>query len=287
MFVVAGVSGNTGSVVAETLLAKGQKVRVVVRTKDKGDRFAALGAEVAVADLADGAALTRALEGAKGVYVLVPPAVTAADVLAAQQLVIDGLDTAIRASGVAHVVALSSIGAEQSSGTGPIVITHRMEKALRAVAPNTTFVRACYFIENLGGSLGALPHGVFPTFMKGEVRVPMVATRDIGLVAAEALLEGPKGHAIIELEGPVRVSPKDAAEIVAKITGKPIALQEAPEAAIVEAFMGFGMSKSMAGLYDEMIRAFNAGKIDWAVGGASVRRGTTTVHDVMTKLLGR
>ncbi|HWL85044.1 MAG TPA: NmrA family NAD(P)-binding protein, partial [Polyangiaceae bacterium] len=70
MFVIAGVTGNTGSVVAETLLARGEMVRVIVREAAKGASFAARGAEVAVASLDDSAALSKALAGAKGAYLL-------------------------------------------------------------------------------------------------------------------------------------------------------------------------------------------------------------------------
>ena len=78
-FVVAGVSGNTGKVVAESLLARGKQVRVVVREEGKAAALRAKGADVAVADLSDAAALGQALAGAEGAYVLVPPTITAPD----------------------------------------------------------------------------------------------------------------------------------------------------------------------------------------------------------------
>ena len=73
MFVVVGATGNTGSAVVDTLLSRKQPVRIVVRTSDKGEAWKAKGAEIAVASLDDVSALTKAFEGAKGVYLLVPP----------------------------------------------------------------------------------------------------------------------------------------------------------------------------------------------------------------------
>ena len=73
MYAIAGVSENTGSVVADTLLAQGEPVRVIVRDAAKGDTWRASGAEIAVAELHDRRGLTAALAGAKGAYVLVPP----------------------------------------------------------------------------------------------------------------------------------------------------------------------------------------------------------------------
>ena len=73
MFVIAGVSGHTGSVVATTLLAAGKPVRVIVRDAAKGAEWKAKGAEVAVAQLDDRASLAAALKGATGAYLLSPP----------------------------------------------------------------------------------------------------------------------------------------------------------------------------------------------------------------------
>src|SRR5690606_10785283 len=67
MFVITGATGHVGSVAAETLLAAGHQVRVVVRDAAKAARLKALGAEVFVADLTDQAALARSVRGARGV----------------------------------------------------------------------------------------------------------------------------------------------------------------------------------------------------------------------------
>src|SRR5580704_17860644 len=73
MYVITGVSGNTGSHAATALLAAGQPVRVVVRDAKKGEAWKARGAEVAIADVGDAGALAAALVGAKAAYLLLPP----------------------------------------------------------------------------------------------------------------------------------------------------------------------------------------------------------------------
>ena len=110
-YVVAGVSGHTGAVVADTLLAQGQPVRVIVRDRAKGERFAARGAEVAVADLADAAALGRAFAGAKGAWMLVPPNMAIADFRGYQREIVASIAKAAESSKLPHLVLLSSIGA--------------------------------------------------------------------------------------------------------------------------------------------------------------------------------
>ena len=176
MYAIAGVSGHTGRVVAERLLAAGRGVRVIVRDAAKGEAWAKKGAEVAVADLDDAAALEAAFAGAEGAYVLLPPTPTADDVGAVQAARVAALVAAVAGAKVPHVVLLSSIGAHLASGTGPIVGLHHAERALAAVAPRFTALRAGYFLENWGSALGGLADGVFPTFVGADTRVEMVAS---------------------------------------------------------------------------------------------------------------
>ena len=176
-FVVAGVSGNTGKVVAESLLAQKRGVKVVVRDSAKGEPWKAKGAEVAVADLGDADALARALRGAEGAYLLIPPNFATADYRAYQDQLGTALAEAVRASRVPHVVLLSSVGAQHPSGTGPIVGLYRMEEKLRGEkATAATFLRAGYFMENLGSSLATLPQGFIPSFLPASLGIEMVPT---------------------------------------------------------------------------------------------------------------
>src|SRR5687767_9952700 len=130
MLVVAGVSGHVGSVAARTLIAEGKKVRVLVRDAAKGDSWKDQ-AEVAVAALEDRAALTRALSGADGAFFLLPANFAAPDFRAYQRTLGDNIAAAVADSRVPHVALLSSIGADQSEGTGPILGLHWAENALR------------------------------------------------------------------------------------------------------------------------------------------------------------
>src|ERR1700683_5731693 len=72
-YVVLGASGNTGSIVADFLLSKGEKVRVVGRDAGRLQRFVDKGAEAFIAELSDAAALTKAFSGARAAYLLLPP----------------------------------------------------------------------------------------------------------------------------------------------------------------------------------------------------------------------
>src|ERR1043166_6010739 len=147
MYAIAGVSGHTGSVAAATLLAQGKPVRVIVRDAAKGAAWSQKGAEVAVASLEDTAALTRALTGVAGAFVLLPPQGTIASPtpLEHNRKVSAAIAEAVRAARLPHVVLLSSVGAQHEAGTGPIRALHRAERDLPAPGAAVTAVRAAYF----------------------------------------------------------------------------------------------------------------------------------------------
>ncbi|MBX7078469.1 MAG: NmrA family NAD(P)-binding protein [Nannocystaceae bacterium] len=285
-YIVTGVTGHTGAVVADALLAQGKRVRVVVRERSKGDRFAARGAEVAVADLGDAGALAQALTGAQGAYLLVPPNFAAPSFRTYQRQTADAIAAAAKQSGLPHLVLLSSIAAERDAGTGPIVGLHYLEGLLRAL-PQTrsTFIRAAYFMENLGGSLSMLEQGVMPSFTPANMALDMIATADIGKLAAQLLVEGASATSVVELSGG-RYSPSDAAAAVSAIVGKPIAVAEAPLEAMVPTLTGFGMPTEVAELYREMTQAAIDGRLAFEGGHRRVQ-GTTPLATVLRQLLGK
>jgi uncharacterized protein YbjT (DUF2867 family) len=285
MYVVAGVTGNTGKVVAETLLAQKQPVRALVRNEAKGAEWKKRGAEVAVAELDDADGLGRALAGATGAYLLLPAQYGSTDARADGAKRTRAIIQAIESSGVAHVVFLSAVGAQHASGTGPVGPLHDAEVALSQVKAAVTSVRAAYFMENLDGSLFALAKGALPTFLSAGHAIPMVATADVGTISAKALLEGAKGYSVIELAGPREYTPEDVAATLSRITGKPVATQQGPEDAMVPALMGAGMNRHWAELYQEMTHALNTGHLAWEGGRARAVRGTTEIDAVLSKLV--
>jgi uncharacterized protein YbjT (DUF2867 family) len=110
---------------------------------------------------------------------------------------------AVERSSVRHVVFLASVGAQHPKGTGPIAALHRAESAMRAsTRVHYTFLRAAYFMENLGMSLGMLGQGVLPSFFPPDFALDMVATADIGRVVASLLVEGTTAHQVVEVGGP-------------------------------------------------------------------------------------
>lgn len=283
MITVFGATGNTGSVVATSLLAKGKTVRVVARNQAKVQSLVDAGASFFQGDILDAASVKAALGGAEGAYVLLPPDPTSTDFLARGNGLVANYVAGIKANGVKHVALLSSVGAQLPAGTGPIVTVHRAENAFRELTGTTfTFVRAAYFMENLLAYAGAMKgDGVLPVFGGGEsYPFPMIATKDIGTTAAEALATPPTATQIIELEGPQPYSFEDGARFASAILGRPVKATAVPIEGMVPALTGVGISANVAGLYREMTEAFGAGKVSFDGKGRHVH-GTTTLEDVL------
>ena len=285
MYVVIGATGNTGSVVVETLLSRKQPVRIVVRSADKGMPLKAKGAEIVVASLDDVSALTKAFEGAKGVYLLVPPNYGATAWLADQRARMDRAAEAIQRSAIGHVVFLSSVGGHISEGTGPIRAARYGEQALGAAAKNLTILRPCYFMDNWAPVFGAAKgQGVLPTFIAPQAMAPMISTTDIGRIGAEQLMVGGKGNRIVELAGPEEYSPNQVAAALGQILGQPVTAQHAPLSAVIPTFKSFGFSDEAAKLFEEMYRSFSTGAIGYEH-PASLVRGTITLAEALRRMV--
>lgn len=262
MFVVAGVTGHVGAVVATKLLAEGKKIKVLVRDAKKGEEWSKKGAEVAVGSLSNQAFLTGALKGAEGFFTLVPPDYTAADFYASQRKTADSIAGAAKASCVPHVVILSSIGADLSEGNGPIKGLNYLETALRTAGVKLSAIRAGSFQENVFNSLKpAKEMGIYPNFVpSADYAMPMIATKDIGLLAATSLLSPPAKSETIDLQGP-SYTHRQVAEKLGKRLGKTLQIVDIPAAGHVEAMMKGGMPKPFAEIYAEMYAGFASGKI--------------------------
>ena len=285
MFAILGATGNTGSAVVETLLSKKQPVRIIVRSADKGAAWKAKGADIAVASLDDGSALTKAFEGATGVYLMVPPNYGATAWLSDQQMRMDRAAEAVKKSGVSHVVFLSSIGGQLPTGTGPIRAVHYGEGKLAGAVKHITILRPSYFMENWAPVIGAAKsQGVLPTFIAPQAKIPTTSTRDIGRIGAEQLLAGGQGRKIVELAGPEEYSPDQAAEALGTILGKKVTAQHAPLSAVVPTFKSFGFSDEAAKLFEGMYAGFAKGAIGYER-PAAVIRGQVTLNEVLSELV--
>ena len=263
MYAITGATGNTGSVIATRLLARGKKVRVIGRDARRLGDFARKGAEAVVADVTDAAALTNAFSGAQAVYAMIPPNIGAPDISAYQERVSDAMVAAITKAGVGHVALLSSVGADKPEKTGPVVGLHNFEQKLSSITGlNALYVRAGYFMQNTLAQIGVIQNfGLLGGPLRADLAVAMIAARDIGDWSAEELLRlNFSGKQARELLGQRDLTYKEVASVIGQAIGRPtLGYSQFPPALVKPALLQAGMSTNVADLILEMSEALNSG----------------------------
>jgi NAD(P)H dehydrogenase (quinone) len=284
MFVITAITGKVGGGVANTLLAAGCDVRAVVRDAAKGAPWKARGCEVAVADLTDAGRLARALEGAEGAFILLPPVFDPRpdfrDVRAAIAIIREAMGQARPAK----AVVLSTIGADAAQPNLLNALRY-LEQALADVDLPITFLRAAWFMENAEWDVAsAREQGVVTSYLQPLDRpVPMVSIHDVGRIAADLLRETWTGHRIVELEAAERTTPNAIAAAFAKALGKPVRTQVAPRGEWERALRAQGMKNPTPRM--QMIDGFNEGWIDFKTRGANSPKGRVTIDEAIAALV--
>ena len=283
MYAITGITGKVGGVVARTLLAAGLPIRAVVRDEGKGRPWAAKGCEIAIASIADAEGLTKAFSGTDGAFLMTPPDFDPEPGFPRTHEAIAALKTAIAEARPGNVVFLSTVGAQvpEFSLLNNSGIT---EEGLRTVPIPVIFLRAAWFMENASWDVEAAKVGVVPSFLQPlDHPIPMVATADVGRVAADLLRESWTGLRIVELEGPRRYSANDVAAGFAEALGHPVRMEPVPRNTWEALFRSQGMKHPLARI--RMIDGFNEGWIDFEGDGAEHRAGRIPLEAVLKDLV--
>jgi uncharacterized protein YbjT (DUF2867 family) len=286
MYAITGITGQVGSELGNQLLAAGLPVRAVVRDAARGGAWAARGAQVALADVNDAAALYRAFSGAEAVFVLLPPTFDPTDGFPEARRSIAALREALAAAKPSRVVALSTIGAQAPQ---PNLLNQLgiMERELGTLDLPVAFLRAAWFIENsLWDVASARDAGSIPSFLQPlDRKVPMVACADISTVAAELLRQQWTGHRVVELEGPARISPADIAASFSRLLGREVGAAPVPRDTWADLFASQGMSNPTPRM--RMLDGFNEGWIEFEGGQEGSRKGSVKLDQTIAALLQR
>jgi NAD(P)H dehydrogenase (quinone) len=286
MFVITGITGNVGGELARTLLAEGKPVRAVVRDAAKGEAWAQKGCEIAVADVNDAAALAKAFKGAEGVFILMPPVFDPLPGFTEARAFAANMKYALETAKPGKVVYLSTIGADAAQEN--LLTQHTIvEQVLTGLALPVRTLRPGWFMENASWDVGpARERGVVPSFLQPLERpVPMVATADIGLLAAELIQENWTGSEVVELEGPKRITPNEIAASFSQLLGREVKMEVVPRETWESLFVAQGVKNPTPRA--RMLDGFNQGWIEFADGGANSRKGKTTLETVLKGLIER
>jgi NAD(P)H dehydrogenase (quinone) len=284
MYAITGITGKVGGELARNLLAAGRRVRAIVRNASKGEEWAALGCEFAVAEMEDAAALTAAFSGAEALFILPPSEFDPKPGFPEAKRVIAAVAAALAEARPGKVVCLSTIGADAPHVN---LLTQRtlMERSLEEIGLPVTFLRPGWFMENaLWDVPSARDEGVLRSFLQPADKLfPMVATQDVGRLAAALLREDWIGTRVVELEGPARISPNDLARAFATVLKCPVRVETVPRESWEQIFRSQGTQNPLP--RTRMLDGFNEGWIEFSDYGRSAVKGTTTLDSVIAELV--
>jgi uncharacterized protein YbjT (DUF2867 family) len=282
-FAIMGATGHIGHTLTELLLKKGHKIRALGRDVHKLQELKAKGAEIHAGEFTDAAWLASIFKGCQAVFSFLPPASDSPDMEVFREKSSEAIVQAISEARISHAINLSSIGANLSSGTGPIRELHHHEERLNALSfLHVLHFRPAYFMENLFGSIPTIKSDdVIASCLQADLRIPMVATQDIG-VNLVPFFDSLKftGTNIFEFVGPKELTMKETTKVIGKVIGQPdlkyvqLSYQEAHDEMI-----SFGIKHHIAHRMVEMYKAFNEGKIKPTQKLTEDHKGKTTFEE--------
>ncbi|MGA2057925.1 MAG: NmrA family NAD(P)-binding protein [Bradyrhizobium sp.] len=284
MYAITGTTGKVGGEIARNLIGQGESVRAVLRNRAKAADWAAMGCDIAVADMANAEQLAAAFSGVEGVFILPPSDFDPAPGYPEAKRVIESVSRALTTARPPRIVCLSTIGADAPHDN---LLTQRtlMEQSLNALGLPVTFLRPGWFMENaLWDVASARDEGVLRSFLQpADKAFPMVATKDVGLLAANLIRQDSSETRIVELEGPVRVSANELARAFSQVLGRPVRVEIVLREKWEGLFLAQGMTNPLPRI--RMLDGFNEGWIEFQDHGRSAVKGNTPLVEVITALV--
>jgi NAD(P)H dehydrogenase (quinone) len=280
---LTGAGGQFGRLVVEDLLARGVPA---------GDIVAGTRRVEALADLAERGVRVRAVDFDD------PASLDAAFVGAEKVLVVSGLDFGRRVE--QHTAAAS---AAQKAGAGLVIYTsisyadttsmllaaeHRgTEEAIRALGVPFTFLRNSWYFENYTPQIPTyLEHGAI-IGAAGDGRISGAARADYALAAAAVLATDGHEGAIYELGGEPAFTLGELADVVAKVSGKPVEYRDVSVEELQAVLAGVGMPEPMPVIMADVDRGIAEGEL-YTDSGDLVRligRPSTSLEDAVAAAL--
>ncbi len=253
MILVTGATGNTGGATLRALAEQGAELRALVHDPDK--LKAPAGVDVVAGDFRDAASLDAALAGADRAYLVGP---SQQDQIALETAFVE----AAQRAGLAHLVRLSIIGADQPGADAMrFGAAHAaMEQVVRDSGIPWTFLRANGFMQNnLSQAQTIAAQGAFYSSASPAGRVSFVDARDIGDMAAKVLTEaGHEGQAY-HLTGPEALNDDEIAARLSEVLGRTISHVQVPWDGVRESLVGSGFPEWNVDGFKELIDLYETG----------------------------
>lgn len=261
---VTGATGNVGRVLCELLLERGHKVLALARDAGRLQPLVDKGAEATAGSVDDAAFVARAFDGADGAFLMIPPDISGDDLLGRAEKLTRNYVDAVRAGGVEHVVAMSSIGAHLEKGAGIVDTLRVLEQGVSKLGDVDVLVlRPAYFMENVYPQIDIIKNLGFTGGPLGpDVKQPVVATRDVAAMAADRLDRRDFTGAEVEyVLGPADISYNDITAALAKALGRDLTYIQVPDDDLKPALLQMGMSANFIDLILEFSHSINDGQV--------------------------
>jgi uncharacterized protein YbjT (DUF2867 family) len=185
MRIVLGATGQVGSMLVVELLNKNEKVRAIIRDKEKAAPLKKMGVDVFVANYTDVHALKTAFDGCDSAFLITPENPFSEDCILEASTMLGSYKEAILSSGVSEVIGLSSMGAQHNSGTGNLTISNKFENLFTDTKVKTSFIRPAYYFSNWAGYINMVQeNGFLPSFFPAQLKIPMIAPYDVACFVA-------------------------------------------------------------------------------------------------------
>ncbi|MFC4908747.1 NAD(P)H-binding protein [Actinomadura gamaensis] len=255
MIVVTTPTGQIGRQIIDLLLDAGAPVRVIVRDAARLPARVRESVDVVEGSHNDRELLTKALADADSVFWLVPPAMTAPSVVGHFNEFTRPFCEAVTETGVARVVAVSTLGRGATRNAGQISASLAMDEMIEATGVHYRTLELPGFMENMLRNIPSLKAaGVFSSPVTPDRAQPAVAVRDIAAVAARLLLDDTwEGQEGVQVLGPEDLSANDMAEIMSEVLDRPIRFQQISPEEQKALLISYGASEDAAqGLIDMM-----------------------------------
>lgn len=285
MHIVSGATGHVGTFVANALLERKESVTVILHHPEKAERWKQKGAQVAIADVLDTEKLQAIFENGKRLFLLNPPAASNTDTVSKELETLASILQALKGSNIEKVVGESTYGAQTGEGIGDLGVLFKMEQELKATSIPNSIIRAAYYMSNWDTALAtAIKEGKVHTMYPVDFKLPMVAPKDIGKIAARLMLAPINHTGLHYVEGPETYSAADVAAAFAVALGKPVQAVETPADQWERMLESNGFSKIAAASMIAMT--------DITLKGAYTKpnlpeRGITTIQQYITTLVSK
>jgi uncharacterized protein YbjT (DUF2867 family) len=285
-------TGHIGKVVTSHLLDADAQVTLLVRNPEKVKAFVDRGATVLQGSQDDQDFVTRATKGVDALFWLTPPDFCSTDLRGHYNRIGQAGAAAVRANRISRVVHLSGAGAHLTSGPGPALGLHDVERRLNEAVTHVTHLRPFFFFENFVQQLELIKsHGRVCLPISGSTRIAMVGTGDIARVAARRLLDHTwTGRSVQGVHGPADLSLDDAAVAIGRGLGRPVVHVQVPEKQVRQGMHAKGMSEHMIEMVLGIYQAIESGLLRPAEPRSPDTTTPTTLEqfarDVLKPLIG-